>query len=376
MADIPSEISDSANQVKNKISKTVTAKRNRKRLVRYGLLIGNLAVVLFVIALVLSSPKGQVVNNTASLSNNNDQAINPLDPLSAADIAVNASRIANLAEATSVTNLADSVADDLSTPVIQSDIAAKPQILSSVIKTKADIVDYTTVAGDTLASLATKFGVTSDSIKWSNGLTSDTLRPGKVLTIPPVNGIVYTVKSGDTPDNLASKYSANKDAIIHFNDAEVTGLQVGEKILIPDGKIAAPRTTYVTASFFGSASYGGNGYDYGWCTWYVANRRAELGRSIPKNLGNAYTWYTRAVAFGLSTGTKPSVGAVMVVYYGASSPANHVSVVEQVNADGSYWVSEMNASGQRSITDPTPAGGWARINYHFYPSAGYSKFIY
>ncbi len=376
MADLPSEISDSANQVKNKISKTVNAKRNRKRFVRYGLLAGNLAVVLFVIALVLHNPKGQVSNSTANLSNNNDQAINPLDPLSAADIAVNASRIANLAEATSVTNLADSVAADLSTPVIQSDIAAKPQILSSVIKTKADIFDYTVVDGDTLASLASKFGVTSDSIKWSNSLTSNTLKPGKVLTIPPTNGVVYTVQSGDTPDSLASKYSASKDAIIHFNDAEISGLQVGEKILIPDGKVAAPRATLVTASFFGSASFGGNGYDYGWCTWYVANRRAEIGRPIPKNLGNAYTWYTRAVAFGLPTGTKPQVGAVMVVYYGSSSPANHVSVVEQVNGDGSYWVSEMNASGQKSIADPTPAGGWARINFHFYAGPGYSKFIY
>jgi surface antigen len=132
----------------------------------------------------------------------------------------------------------------------------------------------------------------------------------------------------------------------------------------------------VSYAFGVSPAYGGNGYDYGWCTWYVSNRRAELGRPIPNNLGNAYSWYTIAQRAGLPTGTSPAVGAVMVVYFGPSSPGNHVSVVEEVEGDGSFWVSEMNASGQVSISDNRGAGGWGRINYHFYPNAGNNKFIY
>lgn len=367
--------------MKTKLSRTVTAKRHKKRLVRYGLLVGNLTVVAVAILFVLHNQNhgSTAVQQNSVTSNSNTQAANPLDTLSAADIAVTAARMTNLAEATSVKNQADSVAADLNTHVVDDAVVAKPQILSSVIKTKADIKDYTVQAGDTLASLATKFGVTSDSIKWSNGLTGTTLKPGTSLAISPINdGIVYTVVSGDTADSLATKFSANKDQITTFNDAEVSGLKVGERIVVPGGSIAPPVVTSYTPSFaFGvSAVYGSNGYDYGWCTYYVAAQRILRGNPVPSNLGNAYSWYITAQRAGLPTGTTPAAGAVMVLYGGPSSPSNHVAIVEQVNDDGSFWISEMNAFGQVSMTDSRPAGGWARVDWKFYANAGYSKFIY
>jgi len=283
-----------------------------------------------------------------------------------------------LPESASVTNQADSVNAELSAPSGDTAIATLPVIPSGVIKTKADIQEYQVQTGDTLASLATKFGVTSDSIKWSNGITGNSITPGAKFTIPPINGIAYTVKSGDTADSLASKYSANKDQIIAFNDAEVGGLKVGDRIVIPEGKIAAPAprattSTYVATSFsFGSSAiYGYNGYTYGYCTWYVSNRRAQIGRPVPSNLGNAYSWYSIARRAGLPTGNTPAVGAVAV-----DEGGNHVSVVEQLNGDGSFWISEMNASGQVSITDSRRAGGWNRLDYRLVPSVGRLKFIY
>src|SRR6185295_19103818 len=143
-------------------------------------------------------------------------------------------------------------------------------------------------------------------------------------------------KAGDTPDSLASKFSANKDLIIRFNDAEVTRLKLGDRIVIPDGHVAAA-TFSSTFAFGTSAIFGFNGYDFGWCTWYVANRRAAIGRPVPSNLGNAYSWYIIARNAGMATGFSPAVGAVAV-----NEGGNHVSVVEQVNADGSFWVSVMN----------------------------------
>jgi len=285
-----------------------------------------------------------------------------------------------LPESASVTNQADSVNAELSAPSGDTAIANLPVIPSGTIKTKADIQEYQVQAGDTLATLASKFGVTSDSIKWSNGINGSTVSPGAKLTIPPINGIAYTVKSGDTADSLAAKYSANKDQIIAFNDAEVVGLQVGDRIVIPEGKIAAPAartttatSTYVSTSFsFGSSAiYGYNGYTYGYCTWYASNRRAQIGRPVPSNLGNAYSWYSIARRAGLPTGTEPQVGAVAV-----DEGGNHVSVVEQVNGDGSFWISEMNAGGQVSITDSRRTGGWNRMDYRLYTSVGRLKFIY
>lgn len=362
--------------IKNKLSRSLTTKRTKKRIVRYSLLAGNIAVVAVATLFVLHKPDNQAVSRSVS-SESNAQAINPLDALSAADIAVSAARMTDLAEATSVKNQADSVASELNSHVVDNAVVQKPQILSSIIKTKADIKDYTVVAGDTLGNLATRFGVTSDSIKWSNSLTSATLRPGTAIVIPPIDGIAYKVKSGDTPETLAAKFSANKDQIIAFNDAEVLGIKVGERIVIPGGSIAPPPPVtspyYISGSFGGTtvARYGGNGYDYGWCTWYVSNRRAELGRPVPNNLGNARTWYTVGVRSGLPTGNTPMPGAVAV-----NQGGNHVMVVEVVNGDGSFWVSEMNASGQVSMTDTRSAGGWGRINWRFVSSAGSWKFIY
>lgn len=350
-----------------------SAKRYRKRFVRYSLLSINLFVVALALFLVARQPDSGVVSR-----NLGSEEVNPLDTLSAADIAVNASRLVALPEQASVTNQADSVNAELTAPVGDTAVVALPVIPSSQIKTKSDIQEYVVQNGDTLGSLATKFGVTSDSIKWSNGLTTNNVRPGTKFVIPPREGIVYTVKSGDTPDSLASKYSANKDQIIVFNDAEVTGLKVGDRILIPDGKVSAPATSRTTSSYvatgfsFGSSAiYGYNGYTFGWCTWYAANRRIQLGNPVPANLGNAYSWYARAVRAGLPTGNVPRVGAVTV-----DEPGNHVTVVEQINGDGSFWVSEMNSSGQVSITDTRRAGGWNRLNYRLIPSVGRLKFIY
>ena len=115
-------------------------------------------------------------------------------------------------------------------------VNVKPQVVATALKSRADISSYTTVAGDTIASVAAKFSVTSNSIIWSNNISNTTLPAGLKLVIPPINGIVYTVKAGDTPQSLAATYSTNAAQIIAYNDAEITGLQTGEQIIIPNGQ--------------------------------------------------------------------------------------------------------------------------------------------
>lgn len=327
---------------------------------------------------VFSNPNSSKSVKQGAVVDTTNQAIvaNPLDELSSADIAVQVARLARLPETTSVKNNADSQNEQLSIVASGTQTVTKPQIVTTALKSKKDIKVYIVKQGDTVSSLAASFGVTSDSIKWSNGLSSDTLSVDKKLYIPPVTGIAYEVKQGDTVDSLASKFRASKDQIIADNDAEVSGLKVGERILIRDGTVPPPVVAYnVNYSGFAwggaNAIYGANGYDYGWCTWYSAVRRAELGRPVPSNLGNAYSWYRLAQRAGLPTGLTPAVGAVAV-----NEAGNHVSVVEQVNADGSFWVSEMNSRGQVSITDPTPRGGWNVKDYKMYTSVGSLKFIY
>jgi surface antigen len=319
-------------------------KRHHKRVVRYGLLFGNLAVVLVAVFIVVRSSGGSSANFSALSTAEEARNANPLDTVSASDVAANVALMTQLPEVDAIINDADIARANISSAIAteQGDTVLLPQVLSSDIKTKEDIVSHKVAEGETLEALANKYGVTSDSIRWSNGLTGMRLSAGTKLNIPPINGIVYQVRSGDTADSLASKYKVNAAAITRFNDAEITGLVKDDLIVIPDGKIvvAAPRYSGV-ASFAGSSylpKYGGNGYVRGYCTWYVATRI-----SVPNNWRNANTWddYARRTP-GWTVNTKPAPGSILQDD-GALYGIYHVAYVEAVLADGSVQIAEMNA---------------------------------
>lgn len=113
---------------------------------------------------------------------------------------------------------------------------------------------------------------------------------------------------------------------------------------------SAPKQNTVVSTPRGSSS--GNGYVAGYCTWYVKNKRPDL----PNNLGNAATWVTRAAAQGIATGSTPSVGAV-------GQRNNHVVYVENVNADGTVTISEMNYQARYAVTTRTLPANYFRYIY-------------
>ncbi|MCL4339389.1 M23 family metallopeptidase [Patescibacteria group bacterium] len=114
-------------------------------------------------------------------------------------------------------------------------------------KPRFDIIDYEVVKGDTLASIADKFGISVDTIKWANSLKTEMLIPGQSLRIPPVTGIVAKVAPGDTIYSLAKKYKSDAQKIVNFPandfaDLDTFALNVGQTLFIPDGVMpdAAP----------------------------------------------------------------------------------------------------------------------------------------
>lgn len=342
-------------------------KRSRKKFIRYGLLSVNVGLLIGVVAFIASSPStGQVGKQNALAIAQEEMVANPLDELSSADIAAHVAALTNLDEARSVATNADSVNAQLSISPADDKVIAKTQVVATSTKSHRDIKDYTVQSSETITSIAEKFGITSNSLRWSNSLTGNTIDAGKVIVIPPINGLVYTVKEGDTPDNLAVKYNSSKQAIIEFNDAEVAGLVVGQRIMIPDGVQPVSRRPAVGGGFaWGgyAAIYGGNGYDYGYCTWWAATRRAQVGRPIPSNLGNASTWKILAQRAGLGVGNVPQKHAVIWTpprdYYG------HVGFVEDVDAEGNVYVSEMNTVGwgrvSNKVLTPAQAAGYSYI---------------
>jgi surface antigen len=317
---------------------------------RTGLVASNLAILAIVLAFVLQNPGTTSASTPLAADSKavNDTVANPLDQLSSADIAQTVAQLNALPETTAVTNQAQSEAADIAMASTSNNVISKPQVVATALKSRADIQSYTTVAGDTVTSVAAKFGVTTDSIRWSNSLSSsDALSPGMHLTIPPVSGIVYTVKAGDTPATLAIEFNANADQITAYNDAEISGLTPGEQIIIPNatqnGAAAIAAIAGLTSGSSGAMAwgngpvYGHNGYDFGNCTWYVANLIP-----VPANWGNADTWAYYARLSGWAVKPTPSVGAIAQTsagYFG------HVALVKAVNSDGSVTITEMNHAG-------------------------------
>lgn len=342
----------------SRLQRSLKRKSVRQRLLRYSLAAANVLVLGGVVAFVVTGTHSSGMSAASAL--NDSTAANPVDGQTAYDIAANVARMTNLPESTAVVNQAQSAQATVAVSASgDGDVAAKPQIVATALKSREDIQTYVAQPGDTAATIAQRFGVTTNSVQWSNNLSGVAVNAGTKLSIPPIPGIVYTVKPGDTVDSLAAKYSANTAQIIAFNDAEITGIQPGEQILIPGGQIAA--VTSVLGGGTAGASrllggsftpiYGSNGYDPGWCTYYAAAMA-----HVPSNWGNASTWAYYARLSGWTVSTTPVVGAVV-----QTSRGDHVGYVEQVSPDGSQIIySDMN--GLRGFNQVGTSGWVSAVN--------------
>ena len=340
----------------------ILPKRSR-RAARWGIIAGNVLLLVGIGAFIITNRSASQTVRSSNLNSAVSTASslpNPLDQLSSAQIALNVAQMAKLPELTPIRNQADS--DSLLLSIVPNDttVLAKPQVVSTAARSKKDIIRYVTRAGDTISNLADRFNVSADSIRWSNSVGGDSLAEGVKLVIPPINGIVYKVKSGDTPVSLARKFRADEGQIIAVNDAEISGLRPGELIVIPNGRIEVVAPSYSTVGFSSfSARYGGNGYDYGYCTWYVASKIA-----VPNNWGNANTWDNYAALSGWTVSRVPRVGAIAQSDRGW---AGHVAIVHAVSADKTMI----------KYSDMNGLAGWGRVGYSdWVPVSRYDHYIY
>lgn len=351
-------------QAGKKLVKIARRKAARKRLVRFGLVAANAALLLGVVGVVTLGHNEKSEPSAVSLKQDTTQQLNPVDRLTSYDVAANVARTISLEETNALNNQAQSARVESAVSSSDTNIAPKPQVVTTALKSWRDIQDYKVVEGDTVQTVAQKFGVTSESIRWSNSLNADSLAVGTTIVIPPVNGIVYTVKAGDTPASLAAKYNANADQITQYNDAE-KGFVLGRRIIIPDGKIVVASAPARSSSYNSAGvtpggftpRYGGNGYDYGWCTWYAAARSGA-----PGNWGNANTWAYYAARSGWTVSSAPRAGAI---FQTPSGWAGHVGMVDEVYDNGTMKISDMNG-----------IAGFGRVGSKIVPIGTYPNYIF
>ncbi len=138
-------------------------------------------------------------------------------------------------------------------------ISAAPSVLSASTddlgidtqisnKVRDSIIDYQVQSGDTVKSIADKFGVSEDTIRWENNLVKDRIKIGQTLKVLPVTGVAHTVVKGDTVYSIAKKYDTGPQGMVDFpfntftND-ETFELAIGQTIIVPEGVRLATAAT-------------------------------------------------------------------------------------------------------------------------------------
>jgi murein DD-endopeptidase MepM/ murein hydrolase activator NlpD len=100
---------------------------------------------------------------------------------------------------------------------------------------------YTVRSGDTVSSVAARFGIRNiSSILSVNGIpNARRIKTGQKLTIPSIDGLLYTVVRGDSLERIAGRYSVPVTALLDANDLSAATLSAGQRIFVPGATLSA-----------------------------------------------------------------------------------------------------------------------------------------
>ncbi len=120
-----------------------------------------------------------------------------------------------------------------------------------IVKKRDKIITYTVQRGDSISTIARKFGIKVKTILWENNLSSySIIRPGDKLRILPIDGVTHKVKNGENLSYIAKKYDTEAKEILKANKlADASYLKIGQELLIPNGKKIT--TTYKPKTYSG-----------------------------------------------------------------------------------------------------------------------------
>lgn len=205
----------------------------------------------------------------------------------------------------------------------QSNVIAKEAPKKEVKEVKVEepvetptpqVVTYIVQEGDNLSGIADKHNLSWMRIWQKNTQiqNQDTLKVGDTLTIP------------NTEEALSERPPVTPpEAPVSVSSPQVAQVANSE-----------PTTSYTAPQTVTRPSPGGpNAYAYGWCTWWVKEKRPDIGGYW----GNAVSWLGSASAAGYSTGSVPVPGSIA---YTPEGPYGHVAYVESVNGN-TVTISEM-----------------------------------
>lgn len=186
--------------------------------------------------------------------------------------------------------------------IFQTSISSKP---------RDKIVNYTVEKGDTLSTIADKFGISVETIRWANDLASDNITIGDSLKILPVTGIAHKVAKGESVYSIAKKLDSDPQKIVDFpfNDfanPETFSLVEGQILIVPDGVKPAEQPTFKRQVYIASGPVTISGLGFTWPIQGVVSQFAawyHMGIDIVAPMGSPVVAAQNGVVSSVSVGT-------------------------------------------------------------------------
>jgi surface antigen len=170
--------------------------------------------------------------------------------------------------------------------------------------------------------------------------------PVKPQTVAPPVAIVKELEDFPIADPIIEAIDISQPIIIEVGYTPLQPLKQLELAEVPEIELKPVETPAVSVGV--NISIGGNGYSRGYCTHWVSQRRAEVGKPIPSNWHDARQWLGYAKAQGYTASAVPT-------QYAIGARGNHVVFSESINADGTVNISEKNWTGWNKVSHRTVA---------------------
>jgi membrane-bound lytic murein transglycosylase D len=89
--------------------------------------------------------------------------------------------------------------------------------------------------GDTLSTIAQRYGVSTASLKSANNLANDMIRPGQTLSLPSnATPTRYAVRPGDTLSRIATQFRTTPQRLLAINKLENDRIFAGQELVVAD----------------------------------------------------------------------------------------------------------------------------------------------
>jgi membrane-bound lytic murein transglycosylase D len=87
--------------------------------------------------------------------------------------------------------------------------------------------------GDTLSTIAQRYGVSTSALKSANNLAGDMIRPGQTLSLPSgATAMRYAVRPGDTLSRIATQFRTTPQRLLSINKLENDTIFAGQELLV------------------------------------------------------------------------------------------------------------------------------------------------